>query len=245
MGFNPNQIMVFAGDGHGENVQGKRTPTFSNGTVIKENEFNTPTKLILFEELKRQGVNYYDVSPELSDTALTTRTTRANNVYSKNAYKAYCYISIHYNAMSDEWDDTVGGLETYHYYNSVEGKKLATEIHSQLIKGTSMKNRGVKEAGFYVLKHTAMTACLVECGFMSNHTEALLMKNIAYQTECAVEICKGVCNYYGLTYKEATNSDLENYTRIISPVYYKIWLDHFEKNSSLNWEGFLASALSK
>lgn len=199
----------------------------------------------MIEELKRQGIAYYDVSPETSDTSLPLRTSRANKIYNLKKYKSYIYISIHYNAIDDDWDDSVGGIETFHYYTSTTGKNLATKIHNQLIKGTKLKNRGVKQAGFYVLKYTKMTACLVECGFMSNHTEALLMKNIGYQTECATEICKGICDYFGFTYKKQAVNTLETYTKIISPAYYKVWLEHFKDHSNLNWEGFLESALSK
>lgn len=244
MALLPSEILVFVDDGHGMETAGKRTPNYSDGTYIHENEFNHPTKILLMDSLKNQGIATYDVSPERTDTTLLLRVSRANALYKLGKFKAYIYISIHFNAIGSYWNDDVGGIETYYYPTSTTGKKLASYVHRYLIEGTDLKNRGIKSADFYVIRETSMTAILLELGFMSNHTEANLMRNVAYQNECATEITKGICDYFGLTYQEATDK-LTKYTKIISPVYYEIWLKHFKANSSLNWEGFLESALKK
>lgn len=240
------EIMVIVDDGHGwETVYGyKTTPKFDDGTFIRENEFNHAAKVLLMEQLKAQGFNVYDVSPERTDTPLTVRTDRANQIMKEEKYKAYIFISIHFNSMGIVWNDNAGGIETYHYPTSTNGKKLAQCVHNQLLKGTDLKDRGVKSANFHVLRETSMTAILLECGFMSNHTEAKLMLNIEYQQECALEAVKGVCDYFGIKYQEPI-SKLEEYTRIISPVYYAVWMKHFKASTKLPWEEFLKSALSK
>ena len=230
---------------NGLETAGKRTPKFEDGSYIKENVFNHATKVILMDTLKDQGFNVYDVSPGRQDDSLKTRTDRANAEYKKKKYKAYIFISIHYNAIGYYWDDKVGGIETYHYPGSSNGKKLAEKVHYQLLKGTDLKDRHVKSANFHVLRETAMPAILCECGFMSNHVEAKLMKNLAYQEECAIEICKGVCDYFGIKYTDNVTDELERLTKIISPKYYKVWLKHFRANMKLNWIGFMESALKK
>jgi hypothetical protein len=146
----------------------------------------------------------------------------------------------------------VGGIETFYHNSSIEGKKLATAIHKQLLKGTNLKDRGVKKdtiiykSGFHELRETKMIAVLLECGFMSNHVEANLMKNVSYQHECAIEALKGICDYLGIKYKEQNNiSKLEEYTKIISPEYWEVWMKHFRASSKLPWEDFLFNALNK
>lgn len=176
-------------DGHGKETAGKRTPD-----GYRENEFNHGTKLFLVDELIRNGFIYTDCSPLRSDNSLQNRCDIANNA------KCDLFISIHYNAMSTVWNSNVGGIETYHYPSSTTGKRLASKVQYQLIKGTKMLNRGVKTANFYVLRNTKMTAILVECGFMDNPVEAKLMKSISYRKECASEICRGICAYYGKNY---------------------------------------------
>ena len=54
-------------------------------------------------------------------------------------------------------------------------------------------DRGVKEAGFYVLKHTKCPAVLVECAFIDNvHDEALLIER---EDDFARAIARGVTDY--------------------------------------------------
>jgi len=241
-----SEILVIVNDGHGNETKYgyKTTPKFEDGTFIRENAFNHATKVLLIEQLKQHGFNVYDVSPERSDTPLETRTDRANDEMKKDKYEAYIYISIHFNSMGIVWNDKAGGIETYHYPTSTEGKKLAKAIHNQLLKGTDLKDRGVKTANFHELRETNMYAVLLELGFMSNHVEANLMLNVAYQQECVIEIVKGVCDYFNIKYIVPT-SKLELYTKHISPNYYNVWLKHFKSSAKLNWEGFLESALMK
>lgn len=184
---------------------------------------------------------------------LKTRTDRANVQYDLGKYKKYIYISYHFNSMGGKWDDNIGGIETYYHDGSIEGKKLATAIHKQLLQGTNLKDRGVKKdtviykSGFHELRETKMTAVLLECGFMSNHVEANLMRNLSYQQECAIEVLKGICDYFGINYKEEKNnvSKLEEYAKIISPEYWQVWMKHFRASSKLPWEEFLFNALNK
>jgi N-acetylmuramoyl-L-alanine amidase len=249
----PKDILIIGNDSHGIETAGKRTPKFEDGHIIRENEFNHPTNTIFLQACKEFGFATYDVSPERTDTPLETRTDRANKQYNLHKCKFYIYVTWHFNSMGSKWDDKTGGIETFYHDGSIEGKKLATAIHKQLLKGTNLKDRGVKKdttiykSGFHELRETIMPAVLLECGFMSNHVEANLMKNFQYQHECAVEALKGICDYFGLNYKEEQKkvSKLEEYAKIISPNYWQVWMKHFKASSKLNWEGFLHEALRK
>nr|WP_305078616.1 hypothetical protein [Pseudalkalibacillus hwajinpoensis] len=46
-----------------------------------------------------------------------------------------------------------------------------------------------------------MIAVLTENGYMDNKFEALLMLDKDFQKEVAIEHAKGICDYYGVTYK--------------------------------------------
>ena len=244
--YKANEILVLVDDGHGwETKYGyKSTPKLDDGTFIRENTFNHATKELLKQVLINQGIHVFDVSPERTDTPLKLRTDRANEQMKAGKYKLYLFISIHFNSMGLYWDDSVGGIETYFYPGSKEGKKLADIVHSQLLKGTDLKDRHVKSANFHVLRETMMTAILCELGFMSNHVEANLMTNIAYQNECSTEIAMGICQYAGIEWQKPID-ELERLTRIVSPQYYNVWLKHFRSNMKYNWQGFIESALRK
>lgn len=205
--------IVAVDDGHGLETAGKRTPAFpGTGLVIRENEFNFATKLKLFQVLVRCGIGYVDVAPGQVDVPLADRVRVANSA------KADIYVSIHYNAYDGKWDSTKGGIETYHYTNSVKGKPLAQAIHKHLIKGTKMPDRGIKEDSFYVLKNTVMPAVLCECGFMDVLEQAKLMLDEAYQWECAEEIGQGICEYFGVEYVAPGDDYRQKYYALLADI---------------------------
>lgn len=211
LGFVP---LICLDDGHGMETAGKRTPKFSDGHFIHENEFNRAVIDLVLADAKRLGFLTKHVSPGDNDVSLQTRTTTANAAYSDyqkqlngktviNGKPISIFISEHYNAMADTWEgSTAEGAATYYYTGSIEGKKLATAIQKCIIQGTPQKNRGIVEAGFYVLKYTNMPAVLIEAGFMDDPREAALMTNKAFQKETAEQVMQGICEYYGLTYEK-------------------------------------------
>lgn len=79
--------------------------------------------------------------------------------------KKYDYfISFHRNAFKPE---IATGVEVYIYQPSSKAKPLAEQIQNSLVN-IGYRNRGIKTANFYVLKHTKAPAILVEVGFIDN-----------------------------------------------------------------------------
>jgi N-acetylmuramoyl-L-alanine amidase len=185
--------LIALDDGHGMTTPGKRTPTFPDGGIMKENEFNRRVVDLLYVELKRCGFSILLVAPTDEDTSLGTRVKRANDA------KADFYLSVHANAAGGTWGNA-GGIETY-AGTSVASKRAARILHRHLIQGTNLKDRGVKDGSWlYMAKHTKMPTVLVECGFMDNRQEAELLRTEAYRQECAVELARGVCEYFSVPY---------------------------------------------
>lgn len=184
-------------DGHGMETAGKRTPAFSDGSVMRENEFNRAVVAYLHDELIRNGFSAVLTAPEDTDTSLATRVQRANDA------KADCFISVHANAFGSQWNDA-NGIESFVYdLNDAKATRLARCIQHELIQTTGLRDRGVKgNPGLYVLRKTTMPAVLCECGFMTNVMEAKLLKSDAYRKKCAVAICRGICSYTGKVYQE-------------------------------------------
>ena len=210
--------LIALDDGHGMSTAGKRTPKFLDNTFMHENEFNRAVKRYLKADLERHGFKTLLVAPTDEDTPLTVRTNLANTK------KADIYISIHANAHLGRWG-SANGIEVYHYKNSVKGKKLATAIHKRVIQGTKQTNRGIKTANFHVLRETKMPAVLVEFAFMDNLVEAKLLRSDSYRKECAIELAKGICDYYGVTYKAETPT-------IKTGKLYKVQVDAFSSKGN-------------
>lgn len=205
------KILVALDDGHGTETAGKRSPAFSDGSVMKENEFNSKTADYLKEALERCGFDVLMVAPEETDTELPTRVQRAN------AAKADVYISIHANAYGTNWN-TANGVETWIYdkiKNQSQTYRFAECIHEALVSGSGRKDRGIKRStDLYVLKATTMHAVIVECGFMTNREECELLKSDSYRRKCAENICKGVCAFYKAQYVQPEKVQEERYNAL-------------------------------
>ncbi|MEK4231324.1 N-acetylmuramoyl-L-alanine amidase family protein [Solibacillus sp. FSL H8-0538] len=78
------------------------------------------------------------------------------------------FISFHRNAFKPE---VATGAEVFVYKSiNAKSKPLADKIQSALVN-VGFRNRGVKEAEFYVLKHTRAPALLLEIGFIDNSAD--------------------------------------------------------------------------
>ena len=81
------------------------------------------------------------------------------------------FISFHRNAFKPE---VATGAEVYVYKTAnTKSKPLAAKIQQALVK-VGYRDRGVKEAEFYVLKLTKAPALLLEVGFIDNSADDAL-----------------------------------------------------------------------
>lgn len=110
-----------------------------------------------------------------------------------NEFKADAFVSIHLNAATNK---DASGIETWRYTKvGSKTKKLAENVQTELISALGWKDRGVKtSSAFYVLKHTAASAILIEAGFISNDKECKKLFSNSYQNKIATAIANGVMN---------------------------------------------------
>jgi N-acetylmuramoyl-L-alanine amidase len=104
-----------------------------------------------------------------------------------NQYRNGIFVCIHFNATRRSG---ASGIETYFY--SRESLTLASAIHYNVAGGAPSSNRGVRRRGFFVLRKTRIPAVLVECGFLTNPTEARYAQNPVYRQKLAEEIARGI-----------------------------------------------------
>ena len=114
---------------------------------------------------------------------LGTRCAIANS--SRNAI----FVSVHFNSATRSG---ASGIETY-FYNR-DSLSLASAIHHYVAGGAPSSNRGVRRRGYFVLRRTNMPSVLVECGFLTNPTEAGYAQNASYRQKLAEAIAAGVRN---------------------------------------------------
>ncbi|MDV3103353.1 N-acetylmuramoyl-L-alanine amidase [Thermococcus waiotapuensis] len=136
------------------------------------------------------------------------------------------FISIHANAGPS----SASGFEVYHYYGSSRGNSLATYVDSEIAKLIPLWNRGVKEAGFYVIKYTNMPAILIETGFVTNSYDAGIIGDESYQWKYAYAILHGVQRYFGVPVHDPVSiPTVKNVRFADSGSYFRVVLDMSEK----------------
>jgi len=173
-----NGIKVFIDPGHG----GKDPGAVWNG--LQEKDANLAIALKLKSKLESAGF-----------TVIMRRTgdqyhTLDEIVSMANNSGADIFISIHNNASVST---SANGTETYWCANGVSGSsQLANLVQSRLLSQIGRANRGVKTANFRVIKYTSMPAALVECAFVSNPTEAALLKTASFQDKCATGLFNAI-----------------------------------------------------
>ncbi len=76
-----------------------------------------------------------------------------------------------------------------------ESQDLAAFVQESIIKKTGSLDRGVKQAGFYVLRGVYAPSILIETGFITNPREEKLLKSRKYQNKIADGIVTGILKY--------------------------------------------------
>jgi len=90
--------------------------------------------------------------------------------------------------------------------NSID---LASQVELCLEKRKKTKSRGVKQAGFVVLRQATMPSVLIETGFLSNPKEEKYLTSSKGQIEMAQAISTGISSYFS---KKAVLAKSENKT---------------------------------
>ena len=104
-----------------------------------------------------------------------------------NAQRNATFVSVHFNSSSRSG---ANGIETYYYRG--DSAALAASIHRNVVAGSPSENRGIRRRGYFVLRRTSIPSVLVECGFLTNPTEANYALTASYRQKLAEEIARGI-----------------------------------------------------
>lgn len=107
-------------------------------------------------------------------------------------------VSIHQNSYHEEY---VKGAQVFYYHTSEKSRELAKMLQEQLRLLDSGNKREAKgNDSYYLLKKTGKPIVIVECGFLSNKTEAEKLVTSYYQEKMAWNIHMGVMKYINMHY---------------------------------------------
>ncbi len=189
-----NTFVVVIDPGHGGKDPGK---VGVNGIVEKQLNLEIALKLQkCFEEkgieavlTRTEDVGLY--SEEDTNKKSADMKARCELIEKEGADMV---ISIHQNSYTDS---SVNGAQVFYYEGSDKGFKLATSIQKRLINDIEgMNERPVKGNNeYYLLRNTACPTVIVECGFLSNEREAILLCDEEFQNKLAGAICAGALDF--------------------------------------------------
>ncbi len=117
-----------------------------------------------------------------------------NRIQIINSSSALLCVSIHQNSYTSE---SVEGIQVFYYDGSTNGKYVAELMQEQLILGMKPNKERTAKAdnSYYLLKNSSVPMIIVECGFLSNPTEANLLTQEYYQEKMAWNISLGILKY--------------------------------------------------
>ena len=198
--------LLILDSGHSFDTKGKNN--------AKENfyewEFNNDMQYKIKARCEELGIKVFLTNPNpatVSDIALSTRASLANDYWLRNSKPKSMFISLHANAFSAS---SARGTETYHANNaSATSKNFAKVLNDEVVKvmkslDKNAKDRGVKSNNFTVIQKASMPSVLVEYAFYSNLDDLKILKN--NKNELVEATVKAICQYFGIEYKEKASS---------------------------------------
>ena len=165
----------------GHNFQSKGA-----SALIDETVEDRKVKDAVIKYLKLAGHSTYDVTPGNMDTNADLKF----GVNKANEYDVDLFVSIHFNKAYNSYNGAIG-TECW-----TVGPGNATNIATRICKNISdlgFKNRGVKHKGFYELRHTKMSAIIVEVCFVEA-TEDVRLYSKAGSDAIGKSIAEGINN---------------------------------------------------
>ena len=102
---------------------------------------------------------------------------------------------IKYDGFDPKSPESVIGISIMQEENIQQSIDIAGKVQQAFTKFTTSKNRGVKQAGFLVLRKIIMPRVLIEMGFVSNKPEGAFLNSEDGQNKLAEAISKAILEY--------------------------------------------------
>ncbi len=188
------RVLIDAGHGGADNGASAADGALEDG-------INLAISLHLYDLLQFCGfpvdMTRTDDTAVTDDTNDPSRGWKANDMYARlRQYdRASLTVSIHQNHFSQA---KYHGTQVFYGTKHSESQKVADCIQKQVVGRLQPQNtRAIKPAGenIFLLHRTTQPAVIVECGFLSNPTEAKQLKNPQYQQQMAFAIGCGILEY--------------------------------------------------
>jgi N-acetylmuramoyl-L-alanine amidase len=133
---------------------------------------------------RSNGFEIYFMSEKATDAAAASVARRENAVVELEGVTGKAKMKVQELLWSMAKTETMN-----------QSAEVAALISKEVGKRLSVANRGVKQAGFYVLKGAAMPAVLVEAAFITNPAEEGILRTARYHKKLVDALYGGLLTY--------------------------------------------------
>jgi N-acetylmuramoyl-L-alanine amidase len=166
-------------------------------TGVYESDLNLEFAFNLASQLKNLGISVVLTRADANGLYDTTASNlkRSDMKKRKEIIETVApdvVVSIHMNAYPLR---SCCGAQTFFKKGNDLGQSLSQMVQTQLFKTVQNAKSTTKTGDYYILNCTDIPSVLVECGFLSNASEELLLQQTDYQTTLCYAVMCGVIEF--------------------------------------------------
>lgn len=184
--------VIVVDPGHGYSRSAGSVDTGAVGHVV-ENVINLEIAKKLTSALQNAGATVYMLPTDTTYISVYDRSDYARR------YNPDIYISVHCNSVKN--GEGVRGVEAYYFtpfsqpLAALVSERMANYYKNNVYGDGKNRNRGAKYEYFAVTLQQEYASILVECGFVSDYSEAMALNNSTHQSGLANAIVEAVSEY--------------------------------------------------
>ncbi|MQP24306.1 N-acetylmuramoyl-L-alanine amidase [Flavobacterium sp. LMO8] len=122
---------------------------------------------------------------------------------------------IKYDGFDPNSPESVIGISILQEEHLDQSIELAGRVQEFFTKKTDNKNRGVKQAGFLVLRQITMPRVLIEMGFVSNKEEGEFLNSEEGQDKLAEAIASAILDYKNEFFNPSNNDNIKEDIKVV------------------------------
>lgn len=192
----PYSITIVLDAGHG-GIDGGSVGT---STKITESELNLIYVNKLEKLLKSVGINVVKTRQNMDGLYDSNSTSLKKDDMQKrkqiiSSSNAQAVVSIHMNKFSLQSEK---GAQVFYQENNQKGKIFAETIKECLVKQIENARNLTLGGDYFICKCSDAPSIIVECGFLSNPQEEVLLQNGEYQDKFCYAVFCGIVKYFNI-----------------------------------------------
>ena len=167
-------------------------------TKVHEDVLNLKMSLLLKKRLESAGINVV-MTRQTQDALIEGRGRKWKRAEMEERRKLIVktrpnmVISLHQNSFTNH---SLRGAQVFYDKTSEISRQIAESIQEQFKINLDKSIKAPSPGDYFMLKCSSAPSVIIECGFLSNEEEELLLQTDEYQEKIIDSIYKGIVNFF-------------------------------------------------